>query len=390
MSLVKLSLVVYILIFMSSGIFAGTLGLDSKKKEKEKEKEKKEVELSTDGPYVIYRPDGKTRIVSVDVRGRICDTTYTVLPKDFQLHVTDHKGKSSFDVKLHPVKRPDWNYRQPDKVFVMSDPHGRLDCVISLLQGNGIIDKEYRWDFGRNHLVVIGDIFDRGKDVPQIFWLFYKLEAEAEQAGGRVSFLLGNHEPMVLAGDLRYTKEKYKALAEKLGIDYRKLFGSETELGRWLGTRNTMQVIGKDLYVHAGLGKEFYDHNLDIPTVNREMSRALFMNKKERKALSPLTAFLYGNNGPIWYRGLVRTETKYHPLTSDSLQLLLKRYKVRRIIVGHTIFKDISTFYGGKVIGVNVDNKKNRKKRRGRAVLIEQNKYVVVGDKGAKRTLSVD
>ena len=373
MSLVKLSLVVYILTFMSSGIFAGTLGLDDKKKEKEKK-----VELSADGPYVIYRPDGKTRIVSVDVKGRICDTTYTVLPENFQLHVTDYKGKSPFDVKLHPVKRPDWNYRQPDKVFVMSDPHGRLDCVISLLQGNGIIDKEYRWNFGKNHLMVIGDIFDRGKDVPQIFWLFYKLEAEAEQA------------PMVLAGDLRYTKEKYKALAEKLGIDYRKLFGTDTELGHWLGTRNTMQVIGKDLYVHAGLGKEFYDHNLDIPTVNREMSRALFMSKKERKALSPLTAFLYGNSGPIWYRGLVRKDTKYHPLPADSLQLLLERYKVRRIIVGHTIFKDISTFYGGKVIGVNVDNKENREKKRGRAVLIEQNKYVVVGDKGAKRTLPVD
>lgn len=385
-SLVKLSLVVYILTFMSSGIFAGTLGLDGKKKEKEKKK----VELSADGPYVIYRPDGKTRIVSVDAKGRICDTTYTVLPADFRLHVTDHKGKSSFDVKLHPLKRPDWNYRQPDKVFVMSDPHGRLDCVISLLRGNGIIDKEYRWDFGKNHLVVIGDIFDRGKDVPQIFWLFYKLEAEAEQAGGRVSFLLGNHEPMVLAGDLRYTKEKYKALAEKLGISYRKLFGTDTELGRWLCTRNTMQVIGKDLYVHAGLGKEFYDRNLDIPTVNREMSRALFLSKKERKALSPLTAFLYGNSGPIWYRGLVRKDAKYHPLPADSLQLLLERYKVRRIIVGHTIFKDISTFYGGKVIGVNVDNKENREKKRGRAVLIERDKYVVVGDKGAKRTLPVE
>ena len=114
------------------------------------------------------------------------------------------------------------------------------------------------------------------------------------------------------------------------------------------------------------------------------------MSKKERKALSPLTAFLYGNSGPIWYRGLVRKDTKYHPLPADSLQLLLERYKVRRIIVGHTIFKDISTFYGGKVIGVNVDNKENREKKRGRAVLIEQNKYVVVGDKGAKRTLPVD
>lgn len=68
--------------------------------------------------------------------------------------------------------------------------------------------------------MIIGDIFDRGKDVPQIFWLFYKLEEEAAKAGGHVSFMLGNHEPMVLANDLRYTKEKYKILAEKLKMKY--------------------------------------------------------------------------------------------------------------------------------------------------------------------------
>ena len=62
-------------------------------------------------------------------------------------------------------------------------------------------------------------------------------------------------------------------------------------------------MIGNDLYVHAGLGKDFYDKNLSIPTVNEEMSKGLFMTKKERKALSPLTAFLYGNSGPIWHRG---------------------------------------------------------------------------------------
>ena len=380
-SLVKLSLVVSILTFMSSGIFAGTLGLDGKKKEKEK----KEVELSADGPYVIYRPDGKTRIVSVDVEGRIRDTTYTVLPKDFRLHVTDHKGKSSFDVKLHPVKRPDWNYRQPDKVFVMSDPHGRLDCVISLLRGNGIIDKEYRWDFGKNHLVVIGDIFDRGKDVPQIFWLFYKLEEEAVQAGGRLSLLLGNHETLVLAGDLRYVKPKYKELARQLGMDYERLFGPDTELGRWLATRNTVEVIGPDLYVHAGLGRAFYDRNLDLPRVNEEMSRALFLKKAQRKELSELTAFLYGNEGPVWYRGLVRTAEKYKPLAADSLQLLLQRYGVERIIVGHTIFEDVSTFYGQRVIGVNVDNEDNRREGRGRGLLIDGTKYLVVGDKGVLR-----
>lgn len=375
-------LVAFTLILISSGLSAGTLGLDGKKKDKEK----KEV-LSADGPYVIYEPDGRIRVISVDERGRIKDTTYVALPRDFTLHVVDHKGRYPFDVKLHPIRRSEWKYSRPDKVFVMSDPHGKLDCVISLLQGNHVINKDYQWSFGKNHLVVIGDIFDRGKDVPQIFWLFYKLEKEAAEAGGNVSFLLGNHEPLVLANDLRYTKGKYKALAEKLNLDYPRLFAPDTELGRWLGTRNTMQIIGHDLYVHAGLGKEFCDRDLSIPTVNEEMSRALFMSKKERKALSPLIAFLYGNSGPIWYRGLVRTDPKYHPLPSDSLQMIMKRYEVEHIIVGHTIFKDISTFYGGKVIGVNVDNEENRKKKRGRAMLIDRNAYFVVGDKGIKRRL---
>lgn len=379
-SITKSLLVAFILTIISSGLSAGTLALDGKKKEKKEE-------LSADGPYVIYEPDGRTRVVSVDRRGQIKDTTYAALPPDFTLHVIDHKGRFPFDVRLHPVKRPEWKYKQPDKVFVMSDPHGKLDCVISLLRGNSIINEKYQWSFGKNHLVVIGDIFDRGKDVPQIFWLFYKLEQEAEEAGGHVSFLLGNHEPMVLANDLRYTKGKYKLLAEKLDMDYPKLFGPDTELGRWLGTRNTMQTIGSNLYVHAGLGKEFYDRNLSIPTVNEEMSRALFMNKKERKALSPLTAFLYGNSGPIWYRGLVRTDPKYNPLPQDSLQMIMKRYHAEHILVGHTIFKDISTFYEGKVIGVNVDNEKNRKKKRGRALLIDRNTYFVVGDKGVMRKL---
>lgn len=93
--------------------------------------------------------------------------------------------------------------------------------------------------------------------MPQIFWLFYKLEAEAAECGGRVSVMLGNHEPMELAGDMRYAKPKYKLLAEKLGMSYRHLFFPNTELGKWLGTRNAMQVIGRNLFVHAGISRDF-------------------------------------------------------------------------------------------------------------------------------------
>ena len=371
--------ITFSLTLISSGLFAGTYVYGCNKPNSSI--------ISADGPYVLYHEDGSVRIISVNSQGILKDTIYQTLPEDFVLSVTSSKGDYTFQVPLHGIQRPSSKYKQSEKVFVMSDPHGRLDCVVSLLQGNGVIDENMNWTYGSNHLMIIGDIFDRGDDVTQIFWLVYKLEQEASLAGGCVSFLLGNHEPMVLANDLRYCTPKYHTLAERLSIPYSQLFGNNTELGRWLATRNTIQIIGKDLYVHAGLSEEFYERNLSISTVNKEISRALFMGKKERKVLSELTAFLYGNSGPIWYRGLVRDATKYNPISFNKLKKILKRYHVKRIIVGHTIFDDVSTFYNQKVINVNVNNAKNRKNGLGRGLLIENKKYLIIGDYGVQREL---
>lgn len=374
-------------IFLFSILVIFCLNIQAGSWRKNKHTEQQKVELTADGPYVCYQPDGKTNIISVTTDGNIEVLQYDSLPDNYSVSVVSHDGKIQFTVPLHPIKRPAWKYEDPEKILVMSDPHANLECVISLLQANKVIDKNLNWIFKKNQLMIIGDIFDRGYDATQIFWLVYKLEAEAEKAGGKVHFLLGNHEPMELSNDLRYAKEKYKALADSLDIEFASLYSPETELGRWIGKRNTIQIIGDNLYVHAGLGKDFYDQNLNIPDVNEKMSEVLFMKSKQRKQVSPLHAFLYGNEGPIWYRGLVRTDRKYKPCTPDTLQMILQKHNVNHIIVGHTIFKDISTFYDGKVIGVNVDNKKNKKKHKGRGILIEQGEYYVVGDKGKIRKL---
>ena len=34
----------------------------------------------------------------------------------------------------------------------------------------GIIDKNLNWKFGKGHLVVLGDIFDRGSMVTEVLW----------------------------------------------------------------------------------------------------------------------------------------------------------------------------------------------------------------------------
>lgn len=345
------------------------------------------VEWTADGPYLLHQADGTVRMIVVKPNGELLDTLYSSLPDNYTFPVVSSDQQHRFDVTLHPEERPEWKTEQPDKIFVTSDPHGNLDCFISLLQGNRVIDENYHWNFGSNQLVIIGDVFDRGNDAIQIFWLIYQLEWEARQAGGRVDFLLGNHEPMVLMNDLRYTKPKYKQLAEKVGMKYADLLASSTELGKWLTTRNTIQVSGGNLFVHAGLSRDFLEQNLEIPFVNKQMSSGLYKNKAQRKEASPMIYFLFGSYGPIWYRGMVKQAEKYHPLASDTLNLILDRYQAERVIVGHTIFEDISTFYDQRVIAVNVDNAENREKGKGRGILIEKDCIYVVGDQGILRKL---
>ena len=63
------------------------------------------------------------------------------------------------------------------------------------------MDSACHWTFGKGHLVICGDLFDRGNDVTAELWLLYKLEEEAKEKGGYVHTILGNHEIMNLSGD---------------------------------------------------------------------------------------------------------------------------------------------------------------------------------------------
>ena len=311
--------------------------------------------LSIDGPYLLKADDGSMRAISVDGKGRLLDKHYKSIPTTFSFEVFSDNGERLFPVTIHSISRPKWKDVQPEKTFVLSDPHANWSCFASLLKAGKVIDADYNWIFGTNQLVIIGDVFDRGVDVLPIYWLIYKLEKEAEDAGGKVTFLIGNHETMVLGNDLRYTKKKYTQLADTLGMTYP-------------------------------------DRNYDIPTVNEIVSDGLFLTKKERNAdKGSDLSFMFATYGPIWYRGMVRSADKYHPLDRDDLRKILEKYNVNRIFVGHTIFDDITTFYHYKVIAVNVDNQENKEKERGRGVMIEKDgSMFVVYDSGKQEPLLIE
>ena len=99
--------------------------------------------------------------------------------------------------------------------------------MVATLRNAGVIDDERMWSGGASHLVIVGDILDRGSDSRDAMDLLMQLEGQAEAAGGKVHVLIGNHEAMNLVGDLRYvSRDEFAAFIEEESAAERELAGS--------------------------------------------------------------------------------------------------------------------------------------------------------------------
>ena len=70
---------------------------------------------------------------------------------------------------------------EADRIAALSDIHGQFDVLVELLRNNGVIGEDLDWAFGDGHLVVAGDMFDRGGRQTGVLWLLYRLEQQAQR-----------------------------------------------------------------------------------------------------------------------------------------------------------------------------------------------------------------
>ncbi len=333
--------------------------------------------LTPDGPYII-KTDNCYQYISIDKKGNIINKTLNNKPK--RIKVLSDNSKHSFDVRLmeNNPQRTNARIDEPDKIVVVSDPHGDFESLYQTLVNNKVIDKKHNWIFGNNQLMVIGDVFDRGDDCTTILWLLYKLEQEASMVGGVVHLLIGNHEDMVLKGDDRYVNNKYITLADTLKIEHKALYATNTIFGEWLRTKNLIQIIGDNLFVHGGLSTDFAKTKLNIDNINATVTHWLGTDRETLAAKGGDTEMLYRTHGPLWYRGMVYDDKKYNPISVESTKKILEAYDVKKIIVGHSIFEDISLKQDGNVVTVNVRPEKNRLANKGMGIMIEGNEFSVI------------
>jgi hypothetical protein len=269
-----------------------------------------------------------------------------------------------------------------DKIFVVSDLHGQYKIFKKLLNANGIIDENNLWIWEDGHLVITGDVFDRGNQVHEILWLIYNLENQARAAGGMVHLLLGNHEIMVLQNDLRYVDKKYFTISELFEIDLPDFYDENTFWGRWLRSKNFLTVIDSYLFVHGGIHPELIKKYNSINEINRIMSVNIDTDRDEIKNNQELSD-LFRSKGPIWYRGFFEPDTLPEVSETDLINIL-EHFNVEKIIVGHTTKDSIQSSYNQRIINVDGGIKYGVK---GEGLLIFKNQFHAVDSNGKHRLL---
>lgn len=248
------------------------------------------------------------------------------------------------------------------RVVAIGDLHGDLAATRAALRAAGAIDAQDRWSGGDLVVVQTGDILDRGDEEQAILDLLFGLVPQAKEAGGAMVLLLGNHELMNAAGDLRYvTAGGMRDFDDVPGL----------ELARWsavpavargriaalapggvyarqLARNNVVAIVGDTVFSHAGV---LGDWCARVDAVNLEARCWLDGQAGGLDAPPPV---LVAEDSPVWTRAL-GGEAVDCAQAAGALAAL----GARRMVVGHTVQPHISSACDDTVWRIDVGLGKN-------------------------------
>ena len=139
----------------------------------------------------------------------------------------------------------------PNRIVAVGDLHGDLKNTLATFKMARLIDSQRNWIAGNTILVQTGDVVDRGDDTIELYKLMMKLQMQANEAGGSVLSLLGNHEVMNVNNDLRYVSQgDYDSFG---GSEKRKQAWSQNGwLGKYIRKLKITAWVNGTVFFHGG------------------------------------------------------------------------------------------------------------------------------------------
>lgn len=343
-----------------------------------------------DGPYIFLKNDNTLNIKYIDKKQN----------GNFQAREKDYSRDSlNFGTCYFPIDSTSFSfpirtnfkienniYNDDNDILAISDLEGNYKTFRDFLIKNKVIDENLKWSFGKGHLVLVGDFVDRGEFVTQLLWFIYKLEQDAEQKGGQVHFIVGNHELKNMHGNYKSASSKYQKIASILGKEQLELYDSNSVIGKWLISKNAIELINGNLFVHGGIHPNIASSNLSLSEINQMIRESYYKVASREPTKNIKELILSAKTGPCWYRGYFKDD-----LTQDDVNLGLDKFNAKSVIVGHTLQGEVNRQYDGKVIGIDVSHPQDHRKhwpvRNSQALLIKGNLYYKVLENGEKEKI---
>lgn len=251
----------------------------------------------------------------------------------------------------------------PSRIVAFGDIHGDLGALRSCLRLAGVIDAKDRWSAAPRTLVVsTGDILDRGKDDWACLRMLRRLKDEARQEDGDVKLVLGNHEYLNLAGDLRFAhKRSAAAIARDCNTTRRRAFAPGTGQGARMladlcGSQPVVLVAGDTLFCHGGLRLPALDTGKGDPQTKLHHLNARAADWLAGRTDSIPAVLQESSLSPVWSRAYSSPpDLEPHPRYCAALRDVLTTFHCSRMVVGHTpqLIQGVNAACGGTVYRID-------------------------------------
>lgn len=293
------------------------------------------------------------------------------------------------------------------RVVALTGPYGRLDRFVQLLQQVDLIDESRRWIAGEDHLVFMGGLFGYGEQNLECLYLLKDLADQAEKAGGRLHFVLGNNDFLNLRGILstmpstayehlaqddsqaraderlerwleqlwefnsNYPEDQrlrlrqnferfYKAAHQPGAMEFLDLLAPGTEYGDWMRRANTVVQINGLLFVAGGIHPIY----ADIPLAK--------INAYHRDRLNKTSVYvpIMGDHrfAPYLWAGLSTMPTH---VSREQMNEILAGYDAPMMVVAHSPGRQAQGIVKNRVVHVESNLTSPREQGAFNAVEIE-------------------
>ncbi|MEN7344312.1 MAG: metallophosphoesterase [Pseudomonadota bacterium] len=339
--------------------------------------------------HVFYEADGMVvrRLRGDNESGFSVERSVIAQDESKLLEIHFPADGSAFSVKpREDVETPPTIYTTSQPIIAISDIESGYGAFKQFLMAHGVMNERLDWTFGEGHLVLVGDFVDRGASTTQVLWAIYQLEQSAREQGGTVHFIIGNHEIKFMQGNFQAADEKYFYIAGMLGKQQSDLYGHDALIGRWMASKNVLEVINDIAFVHGGLHPEIADFGLaaeDINRIVREDYRQLYFTPQ---TVTTETKLRSSSTGPAWYRGYFKED-----LTQEQVEQSLEAVGARAVVVGHTLQSEVSMSFDRRVIAIDVRHPKDYLTsfpfRESQGLLIDNGDYYRLLEDGTRELL---